>query len=738
MMDDGDDKKRASSNDSRFTEILFSWSLEDIFDENLYANQVEKIPESFQTVEHYLGSFVFPLLEETRAELCSSMEIISRAPFAEVIAFDECKPYGTSLYDVKVDYWRNRFSDRGKEPYRTLPGDIFILADAKPEIISDLQRVGRTWTFALVTKIPDDDNEDVSTSTYFKVKASKDIEVKDSMQKSMFVIFLINVTTNKRIWNALHKLRNLKIIKEVLCTSSVILSTSFNLLPLHSAIDNATSWNGSKEKLSVGVVSPYAAQVVAIQEKLGRKYENVDGFAVKVKSVDGFQGGEEDIIIMSTVRSNSGGNIGFISNFQRTNVSLTRARDLEVPRSWVTSSDIVRYKNLNNNEPGSHSSVVSVDGRSFVENSKVSESLLLMKFYSLSSGVVNHLLSGRDGKELDLPFEVTDEELQIILFNRSTFILGRSGTGKTTVLTMKLFQKEQQHHIATEGFGVITNTYGSQRNEVGQGFEETKESILRQLFVTVSPKLCYAVKQHVSHLKSFLLSLGWSCTLIVFVDKFLDAFMLLLHEHNYEMATMCFERAGDPYWENLAKAAGLKAAADRMRCSNPEMARIVRREAAVIFDSIGRSDDAAECFFDLEEYERADKESYLGIIMGSELELGKNIPRIRDLFKRLQLKRPKMEPFFNQLFSPNDTNVVVEEPSETSMLASGAPHNKEGSNIMAKEISDSDKGEMKASQPTGASGTQSDKNNRETESNKGKGNNSKNKKGKKGKGNRKK
>lgn len=176
-------------------------------------------------------------------------------------------------------------------------------------------------------------------------------------------------------------------------------------------------------------------------------------------------------------------------------------RDLEVPRSWVTSSDIVRYKNLNNNEPGSHSSVVSVDGRSFVENSKVSESLLLMKFYSLSSGVVNHLLSGRDGKELDLPFEVTDEELEIILFNRSTFILGRSGTGKTTVLTMKLFQKEQQHQIATEGFGVITNTCGSQRNEVGQGFEETKESILRQLFVTVSPKLCYAVKQHVSHLK---------------------------------------------------------------------------------------------------------------------------------------------------------------------------------------------------------------------------------------------
>lgn len=171
---------------------------------------------------HYLRSFVNPLLEETRAQLCSSMEIIFRAPFAEVIAFDECKPYGASLYDVKVDNWRNRFSDRGKEPYRTLPGDIFVLADAKPETISDLQRVGTTWTFALVTKIPDDDNEDDSSSECFRVKAAKDIEIKESMQKSMFVVFLINVTTNKRIWNALHKLPNLKIIKEVLCTSSLV------------------------------------------------------------------------------------------------------------------------------------------------------------------------------------------------------------------------------------------------------------------------------------------------------------------------------------------------------------------------------------------------------------------------------------------------------------------------------------------------------------------------------------
>ncbi|PON60921.1 Tetratricopeptide-like helical domain containing protein [Trema orientale] len=79
----------------------------------------------------------------------------------------------------------------------------------------------------------------------------------------------------------------------------------------------------------------------------------------------------------------------------------------------------------------------------------------------------------------------------------------------------------------------------------------------------------------------------------------------LYHEHNYEMATMCFERACDTYWERMSKAAGLKAMADRMRISSPEEANSVLREAAEIFEAIGKADSAARCFSDLGEYERA-------------------------------------------------------------------------------------------------------------------------------------
>ncbi|KAA8532355.1 hypothetical protein F0562_032389 [Nyssa sinensis] len=1157
-------------------DLMFSWSLEDIFNEDLYKDKVEKIPESFQSEEHYLGSFVFPLLEETRAELSSSMKVICRAPLAEVVSVKESKPFGKLLYNIQIDSWKNRFYNSGKEPYRTLPGDVFVITDVKPESSLDLQQSGRTLTLGLVPKIAENKNSlNVGDSTTtFKVKASKDVGLKDGLQKSLYVVFLMNITTNNRVWDSLHSFKNVNVIKEVLCSNSVveeicnqcslysnaicaerfalklspvlnesqraavlsslckmhcnhkssveliwgppgtgktktvsmllwavlgmnyriltcaptnvavtelasrvvklvkerfeneskrselfcslgdfllfgnkdrlkivsdlediyldyridrlsecfsqltgwkhcftsminfledsvsqyhiflenilckkknqsseelksfgeflgvqfksialplrrcvqifcthvpksvimehnfqnivflvklldsfesllcrndvvsaeleelfscpevvqdspyspvhtltlqyvrtqllcvlrtlrssldhlklpsfknkhsirrfcfqraslIFCTASNSYKLHSekieplnllVIDEAAqlkecestialqllgirhailigdeyqlratvtskvsdeagfgrslferlsllghskhllniqyrmqssifcfpnsrfylneildapivksksyvkyylpgpmfgpysfisvlggreeldigrsrknlvevavamkivqklykAYCGSKQKISIGIVSPYASQVMAIQEKLGRKYDKLDGFTVKVKSIDGFQGGEEDIIIISTVRSNRSSSIGFISNPQRTNVALTRARhclwilgsgttlensesvweavvrdaklrqcffnadedkdlakailevkeelvqlddlldkdsilfrtsrwkvllcnnfwksfgelkssqakklvivfllklstgwrpterskgfiakvssqilyhfkvedryivwtvdvekvskyvqvlkvwdilpledvrtlveclngifrmysddflnhckakclegDLEIPLSWVSSSDIVQYKNLNEIEPDGESNAAAFDGRTYFEYSNVERSLLLRKFYPLSYLVVNHLLSGRDCRELDLPCQVTDQELEIILFPESTFVVGRPSIEKTSLLTMKLFQKEQQHYLASEGFYdkrrniIMDNKW---KNNVGESMAKTKETVLRQIFITVSPKLCAIVKQHVSHLKSF-------------------------------------------------------------------------------------------------------------------------------------------------------------------------------------------------------------------------------------------
>ncbi|CAN6237930.1 unnamed protein product [Urochloa humidicola] len=82
---------------------------------------------------------------------------------------------------------------------------------------------------------------------------------------------------------------------------------------------------GRRQGVSVGIICPYAAQVEAIQRAIGG-VNAMHPLALRINSVDGFQGSEEDIIILSTVRSNGKAYIGFLSDRRRTNVALTRAR----------------------------------------------------------------------------------------------------------------------------------------------------------------------------------------------------------------------------------------------------------------------------------------------------------------------------------------------------------------------------------------------------------------------------
>ncbi|KAE9610580.1 putative RNA helicase [Lupinus albus] len=450
------------------------------------------------------------------------------------------------------------------------------------------------------------------------------------------------------------------------------------------------AWLGSNENFSIGIVSPYSAQVLAIEDKLGQKYKKHDGFNVNVKTINGFQCQEHDIIILSTVRTNVNSSVGIISCPKRTNDVLSSARHclwilgnekilvsqesvwkrlvldakicqcffnadedehlaktiwnaqieldqlddllnadsvvfrnsrwkvifsdnfyksfkkvrsdrrkkwviglllklssgwrpkwkkvevfcgnssqmlmqfkveslyvlcskdivkessytqvlkiwdilpledipelvkrlqnlfgsysddfithcnqkcfegkMEVPMSWEKSPIVTKFKNLDNNGNAMKSSVCD-DQRIYVENSMVKESLLLMKFYSLSPVVVSHLLSDCNGNEIDLPFEVTDEEQEIIRFPKSSFVLGRSGTGKTTVLIMKLFEKEKLHHMAVvAAYGVKCAQFPCS-NEDKESSTMNDKPFLRQLFVTVSSRLCQVVKHHLVRLK---------------------------------------------------------------------------------------------------------------------------------------------------------------------------------------------------------------------------------------------
>jgi hypothetical protein len=137
------------------------------------------------------------------------METLSTSPFAQVISLQHGR--------------KNSFSRYGKELYKTiLPEDVFILADFKPETVNDLQRSGRTWRFVLSAGIIDDDDDETKLMSTFKVIASEDIDIDGMGQKSLFIIFLTNITPNRRIWNALHMNGDSKLIHKILCASDVV------------------------------------------------------------------------------------------------------------------------------------------------------------------------------------------------------------------------------------------------------------------------------------------------------------------------------------------------------------------------------------------------------------------------------------------------------------------------------------------------------------------------------------
>lgn len=82
-----------------------------------------------------------------------------------------------------------------------------------------------------------------------------------------------------------------------------------------------------EERIDVGIISPYRAQVQYLK-KLIKKYEFFKPYRrlISVNTADGFQGQERDVILISLVRSNDEGQIGFLKDLRRMNVAMTRAR----------------------------------------------------------------------------------------------------------------------------------------------------------------------------------------------------------------------------------------------------------------------------------------------------------------------------------------------------------------------------------------------------------------------------
>ena len=99
------------------------------------------------------------------------------------------------------------------------------------------------------------------------------------------------------------------------------------LQTLHNYIERIGKDRILHERLDIGIISPYKGQVQLLRHMLRKNsYWKPLRHLISVNTVDGFQGQERDIILISMVRNNEQGQVGFLSDLRRMNVAITRAR----------------------------------------------------------------------------------------------------------------------------------------------------------------------------------------------------------------------------------------------------------------------------------------------------------------------------------------------------------------------------------------------------------------------------
>ena len=105
------------------------------------------------------------------------------------------------------------------------------------------------------------------------------------------------------------------------------LEAELTLLALKTYFEKIGRQRILDERVDVGIISPYRLQVQYLRRLvMKREYFKPFRRMISVNTVDGFQGQERDVIIISLVRANDEGQIGFLRDLRRMNVAMTRAR----------------------------------------------------------------------------------------------------------------------------------------------------------------------------------------------------------------------------------------------------------------------------------------------------------------------------------------------------------------------------------------------------------------------------
>ena len=186
-------------------------------------------------------------------------------------------------------------SDRAGELSKTLFEELIRMYPHKSQLLNIQYRMN-----SLLMKFP---NEEFYNNGLKSAPSVDDITINDILDGEHDEEALLFVdTSNVDIEGETHLKDSKSIVNHMEAEISVRLVNDY--------------LNDGIEVDDIGIISPYADQVKIIQEMT----------PVEVKTVDGFQGREKEIIIISTVRSNEHENIGFLKDLRRLNVAITRAK----------------------------------------------------------------------------------------------------------------------------------------------------------------------------------------------------------------------------------------------------------------------------------------------------------------------------------------------------------------------------------------------------------------------------
>ncbi|QHN91960.1 ATP-dependent helicase [Arachis hypogaea] len=202
--------------ESSLLDIVFSWTLKDVLNDNLYKHKVVKIPETFNSVKEYMTSFVPSLIEETRSDICSGLKGVSRARFCEIktVKMDKefFEPPKNLFYLLTLvntsdndDVDKDDVEEGGEigKSYELMLGDVIAFTPVRPKCIDDLNSPKNFYHIGYVVR-PKRAYDNVIPILSSKLMETKNEYDRSGGVKKLYAVHLMNILTNVRIWKALN------------------------------------------------------------------------------------------------------------------------------------------------------------------------------------------------------------------------------------------------------------------------------------------------------------------------------------------------------------------------------------------------------------------------------------------------------------------------------------------------------------------------------------------------------